>query len=245
MRARVPWVVALLVGCSGGSEPEPEPENATLPAESKGGDRGAAPESESEPESEPEADEPTPVFEPAEDGAEMMEPAIGQWVRYGVTWREGSRSTTEYRFVDRQNDTWWFEVTDRRGSRQNHVRMQVRPSGDGVELLALSFRRQGQPREDVQPRLLPNYRPMLAQWLEMLFPGPLSGEPEEITVRAGRFPDARKSETTLEFGGQQIDAEIWRHPAVPVTGMVKFRDRAGGHTVELLGFGLEGARSAF
>ena len=249
MRWLSPWILVLLLGCSGPSESESgdresESEPGDRPSESEVGDResesGADPDSESESDSEP-----ARVFETAEDGAEMIEPAIGQWVRYGVTWREGARSTTEYRFVDRQNDSWWFEITDRRGNRQNHVRMRVRPNGDEVELLALSFHRQGQPREDVQDRLLANYQPMLAQWLQMLFPGPLSGEPEEVSVRAGRFPDARKSETTLEFGGQQIDADVWRHPAVPVTGMVKFRDQSGGHTVELLGFGLEGARSAF
>ncbi len=255
MRAFLPWIVIVLLACSGSSEPESEGGDRESESETRAGDRepesepeSGDRESESEAESEPaseEAEETARTFDTAEDGAEMIAPAIGQWVRYGVTWREGARSTTEYRFVDRQNDSWWFEITDRRGNRQNHVRMQVRPTDDDVELLALSFHRQGQPREDVQPRLLPNYQPMLAQWLQMLFPGPLSGEPEEVTVRAGTFPDARKSETTLEFGGQQIRADVWRHPAVPVTGMVKFSDQAGGHTVELLGFGLEGARSAF
>jgi hypothetical protein len=177
----------------------------------------------------------------------MIEPAIGQWVRYGVSWRRGGRSTTEYRFVDRQNDSWWLEVTDRRGTRSNHVRMRVRPTEEGSpELLALSFHKQGQPREDVQERLLPAYRPMLTQWLEMIFPGPVQGEPEEVTVPAGTFEGARKQEQTLAFAGQEIDAEIWRHPAVPVTGMVRFRDHAmSGHTIELLAFGTSGARSAF
>ncbi len=248
MRVLLPWTLMLLLACSGQSESESTSESeaeAEAEAESE-----SASEAESEAASESgdeddEAEEPARVFDTAEDGAAMIEPAIGQWVRYGVTWREGGRSTTEYRFVDRQNDTWWLEVTDRRGTRQNHVRMQVRPDGDEVELLALSFHKQGQPREDVQPRLLPAYEPMLSQWLQMLFPGPLAGEPEEVTVRAGTFPDARKSETSLEFAGQRIEADVWRHPAVPVTGMVKFRDQAGGHTVELLAFGLEGARSAF
>jgi hypothetical protein len=244
MRALLPWTLMLLLACSGSesaSESESESESATeSESESATESESASDDSDDE-----DDEEPARVFETAEDGAPMIEPAIGQWVRYGVTWREGGRSTTEYRFVDRQNDTWWFEITDRRGNRQNHVRMQVRRDGDEVELLALSFHKQGQPREDVQRRLLPAYEPMLAQWLQMLFPGPLTGEPEEVSVRAGTFPDARRSETTLEFGGQRIDADIWRHPTVPVTGMVKFRDQSGGHTVELLAFGLEGARSAF
>ena len=240
-------LLVLAAACSSGSEsaapsepPEPtgrEPEGAP-----EGPTEGATPEAPAEP-AEPEAERRT--YPTAEEGAAMLEPAIGQWVRYGVTWRNRGRSTTEYRFVDRQNDSWWLEVTDRRASGSNQVRMRVRPTDAGVELLALSFHRQGQPREDISERLLGTYQPMLAQWLEMIFPGPLAGEPEAVTVPAGVFPGARKTEKDLEFGGREIAAAVWRHPAIPVTGMARFADTEGGHTVELLAFGLEGARSAF
>ena len=251
MRWSMPLLVLLLACSSSDEEPEAaetqrseRPERQVEESAEGSSDEGeAASPGEGDSEGEPEREVRT--FEPAEDGAEPIEPAIGQWVRYGVSWREGGRSTTEYRIVDRQNDSWWLEVTDRRGRAQNHVRMRVRPKGEGVELLALTFHRQGQAREEVPERLLPTYEPMLAQWLEMLFPGPMAGQPEDVTVPAGTFPQARRVDETVEFGGRSIDAAIWRHPAVPVTGMVRFRDQAGGHTVDLLGFGLQGARSAF
>ncbi len=230
---------ALLIACSG-SEPSEEPARA---ARETSEPEAARTEPEADSEEEPEAERRT--FAAAAEGDAMIEPVIGQWVRYGVTWRNHGRSTTEYRFVDRQNDSWWLEVTDRRANARNHVRMRVRPTAEGVELLALSFHHQGQPREDIPDRLLSTYEPMLAQWLKMIFPGPLEGEPEDVTVPAGVFPGSRSTHETLSFGGNVVEATVWRHPAVPVTGMVRFRDDGGGHTVELLGFGLEGARSEF
>ncbi len=177
-----------------------------------------------------------------------MAPAIGQWVRYRVSWREGARSTTEYRVVDREEDTWWIELTDRRGGQTRHVRMRVRPGtgGRAHELLALSFKTNGEVRQ-VPSRLLPTHQAQMQTWLAVLFPDDWSGRPtEDVRVPAGLFHGAFKGEQTLEFNGQQIVAQVWHHPAVPLTGMVKFVDEGqGGHSLQLAAFGTEGARSEF
>ncbi len=177
-----------------------------------------------------------------------MAPAIGQWVRYRVSWREGARSTTEYRVVDREEDTWWIELTDRRGRQTRHVRMRVRPGTGGRvhEMLALAFKTGNEVRE-VPSRLLPTHQAQMQTWLAVLFPDDWTDRPtEDVTVPAGVFHGAFKGEQTLEFNGRQIVAQVWHHPAVPLTGMVKFVDEGqGGHTLELEAFGSEGARSAF
>ncbi|HJL27195.1 MAG TPA: hypothetical protein RMH80_33560, partial [Polyangiaceae bacterium LLY-WYZ-15_(1-7)] len=181
------------------------------------------------------------------ESATPLAPAIGQWVRYGTTWRSGGRSTTEYRIVDRQNDTWWIEVTDVRRGRTKHMRMQVRPGEGGREheVLDLTFNNRGT-AERIPARLLATYQPMLQQWLGILFPPSWESDPQEdITVRAGHFEQAFKGEKTLRFMDRSVTADVWYHPSVPITGMVKFVDQGGGHTLELLGFGLTGARSAF
>lgn len=243
MRALVS--ITLLFACSSAAEPpastSPEPAGDETAARSEG---VTPPTSPTSPTSEAPAER-REVAAPIA-GAIAKPPAIGQWVRYGVTFREGGRSTVEYRIIDREDDSWWVEVTDRRRNRVRHVRMRVRPGAEGSrELLALAFKN-GPDVEEIPERLLGNYAPMLDQWLGMMFPTELEGPQEDVTVPAGVFHGASKGEQTLRFMDRQVSADVWRHPEVPLTAMVKFVDRAAeGHTLELLGWGDEGARSAF
>ena len=182
---------------------------------------------------------------PASDAVEIPAPAIGQWVRYGITWRSGGRSMVRYSIVDREAGGYWVEVEDRRGPNRRHVRMHVRPRRDqDPEVLALSFKRDGR-EAPVPPRLLASYQPMLREWMTLLFPQTVQGDPESVEVPAGRFVDAHRGVETITFGDQRGEAMTWRHTSVPVTGLVKLQDATGRHTMELIDFGLEGARSAF
>lgn len=174
--------------------------------------------------------------------------AIGQWVRYRVSWREGARSTTEYRVVDREDDTWWVEMTDRRSGQMRHVRMRVRPgrAGRTHELLGLFFKT-GNDEREIPSRMLGVHQQQMQTWIDILFPGDWAGRPQEdVQVPAGVFHAAYKGEQTLMFNETSVVADVWHHPEVPLTGMVKFRDQdASGHLLELVAYGDEGARSAF
>lgn len=230
------------------SEPEPDPV-AVEPSERSGPPRPAAPAEpaeETDPEATPENTEPPPEI-PASESLALIEPAIGQWARYGVTYRNGGRSFTRYSIVDREAGGFWVEVEDRRRTATRHVRMHLRPSADGpTELLALLFKRNGEV-EQIPPRLMPQFRPMLQQWIALLFPESLEGEveAEAVSVPAGAFSGARHTTEALGLPEQPMNAIVWRHPEVPISGMVKLSDESGEHTVELLGYGLEGATSAF
>ena len=204
------------------------------------------------PEPPPEDDEPDPAelahFDAPAEGTSPQAIAIGQWVRYRVSWREGARSTTEYRVVDREDDTWWIEMTDRRSGQIRHVRMRVRPgrAGRTHELLALYFKT-GNEAQQVPPRMLGVHQQQMQTWIDVLFPTDWAGRPQEdVQVPAGVFHGAYQGEQTLTFNDTSVVADVWNHPAVPLTGMVKFRDQgATGHLLELTAYGEEGARSAF
>ncbi|MEM7607541.1 MAG: hypothetical protein AAF411_19480, partial [Myxococcota bacterium] len=196
-----------------------------------------------EPEAPPTPSEPAQRF--AANSGHPIEPAIGQWVRYGIRWRNGGRSTVRYALVDREAGGFWVEVEDRRRTGARLIRMHVRPrSGQEPELLALSFKQDGQVQE-IPPRILPSMAPAMAQWLGLLFPEELAGVPNDIEVTAGVFPESVESEADLSLGPQAVSVVVARHSAVPLTGIVRLEDRAGEHRMELLGFGLEGARSTF
>ena len=184
---------------------------------------------------------------PASESRSIVEPAIGQWARYNVTYRNGGRSFTRYSIVDREAGGFWVEVEDRRRTATRYVRMHLRPSEDGpTELLALYFKRAGEV-EQIPPRLMPHFRPMLQQWIALLFPASVEGELDEevVSVPGGAFSGTRHTTEELGMPEQAMNVIVWRHPAVPISGMVKLSDESGEHTVELLAYGLEGASSAF
>jgi hypothetical protein len=229
-------------GSSGGTETEPV---ETVESESVERPTKAGPPAPREDDPPAEVAEPTEHDAPAE-GVAPIAPAIGQWIRYGADWREGGRSTVEYRIVDREDGAFWVEVTDVRRERTRQVKMLVRPGAtvDDHQVLQLSFENRGE-IEEIPSRLLPTYQPLLQQWLGMLFPAELAGEREDVTVPAGVFHGAFKTERELTFGQAEVTANVWLHPAVPISGMVRFEGGSGGHTLQLLGFGLEGAESRF
>lgn len=245
----LPSFLLCIFGC-GESHVEPEPEPVEVePSERSGPPRPTAQTEPSEEDPDPEVvenAEPPPEI-PASESLALIEPAIGQWARYGVTYRNGGRSFTRYSIVDREAGGFWVEVEDRRRTATRHVRMHLRPSAEGpAELLALMFKRNGEV-EQIPPRLMPQFRPMLQQWIALLFPDSLEGEveAEAVSVPAGAFTGARHTTEALGLPEQPMNAIVWRHPEVPISGMVKLSDESGEHTVELLGYGLEGATSAF
>ena len=242
-------VFGLVLACSSGDEARVEARGETTeatkaPTKAAGPTRPPASEAPDQAEEAPPASART-IAAPTL-GTAPKAPAIGQWVRYGVSYREGGRSSVEYRVVDREGDSWWLEITDRRRERVRHVRMRVRQRPDGTkELLALAFKN-GSEVEDIPTRLLGNYAPMLGQWLDTMLRTEISGPQEDVTVAAGTFQGAFKGEQTMRFLQAEITADVWWHPEVPLTAMVRLVDRAeGGHRLELLGYGDEGAVSAF
>ncbi len=183
-------------------------------------------------------------------------PVVGSWVRYRLDWRAGGRSFTEYRLVGREGESLAVEVTDHRDEGTRHVRLEVVPNDGpaGHRLVSLAFKN-ARGVEHVPPRLLATFGPMLQQWLGMLFPASLEGtERETVEVPAGTFEGSAKVQREMSYQGVTLTADVWLHPAVPLTGMVRFTGRGengeptargAGHQLELIAFGNEGAESVF
>lgn len=153
----------------------------------------------------------------------------------------------EMRIVDRQDDTWWVELSDVRRQRTQHMRMRVRHGENGRqdELLALEMF-DGREVQRVPERMLDVQRQALAQWIAFLFPQ--DGEPieDEVIVPGGRFQGCERASHSFASPQGNMNATVWTHRAVPLGGMIKLADAdGGGHRIELSSFGLEGARSAF
>ena len=100
--------------------------------------------------------------------------AIGQWARYGVYWRDGQRSTMEYRVLDRERGGWWLGIRDQRGRRAQQTRLLVVRQPDGsMGLLAVESLdpRTGQ-TEAVPHRVVPAIEERMRSVLDLLEPTP-------------------------------------------------------------------------
>ena len=66
-----------------------------------------------------------------------------------------------------------------------------------------------------------------------------------IKTLAGTFHGTTKASGEVSFLGKKYTSDSWMHPAVPINGMVKSVTAEEGQTIELLDFGLSGAKRSF
>ncbi|MDH5490785.1 MAG: hypothetical protein OEY14_02315 [Myxococcales bacterium] len=244
-------------GCSDPAEEQPRGEIGLEPRAAAPEPATPAPAAPRPPAPEPAAPEPAAAERPRTDEAiEAPAPAhaipaplgLGQWARYGVTWSDGGRSTMEYRLVGREGSRHWLEIDDTRRAQRRSFRMLVsledRSRIESLEIHALMIRGPDG-IQTIPPRLVRAQQEALRPFLAVLVADWETLEQEDQQVPAGRFQGCFRAEREIAFGGHTQRARIWYHPAVPLTGMVRFEGRTNGQQMELIGFGAEGATSRF
>jgi len=72
------------------------------------------------------------------------------------------------------------------------------------------------------------------------------GLPQETaTVPAGRFDGCFRARSEAQWGPYRSTADSWRHPAIPVSGLVRSQGLDHPFTMELVAFGMTGATADF
>jgi hypothetical protein len=66
-----------------------------------------------------------------------------------------------------------------------------------------------------------------------------------VSVPAGSFKGTLKSGSEVSFLGKKFFSDAWFHPSVPINGMVKSVSKNEDTVIELLDFGLSGAKRSF
>ena len=64
-------------------------------------------------------------------------------------------------------------------------------------------------------------------------------------VPAGRFDGCFRARTEGQWGPWKSVADSWRHPAVPVSGLVRSQGLDHPFTMDLVAFGMTGATADF
>jgi hypothetical protein len=180
-------------------------------------------------------------------GSVRMEPALGQWIEYLSLNSRRVPSFVTYKIVGMEVGSFWMEVLREGYHGRTITLLQVDP-GDGlspssVRVLHMKIRSpDGATTEYTQERLQSEdflWRPVLAGLV-----GPWEPLPrEDVTVPAGSFRGCYKEKLTISAGMFKSNIEVWYHPTVPITGIVRRVDLEDFSTMELSAFGYRGAVS--
>ncbi len=176
-----------------------------------------------------------------------MAPDLGQWIEYLSLTSRQVPSFVTYKIVGVHVDSFWLEVLQEGYHGRDLTLMQVDPgdglSPSGVRVLQMTVVSPDGKTMDYDREQLEAedylWRPILGGLV-----GPW--EPlarENVTVPAGSFPGCYKEKLTISAGMFKSNSEVWYHPSVPITGIVRRVDLEDFSTMELSSFGLSGAVS--
>ncbi|MBI3200455.1 MAG: hypothetical protein HYZ29_02860 [Myxococcales bacterium] len=198
----------------------------------------------------------TSVAEPPAAGGEVGRPsatelapfAVGQWSKYRTTLDDGTTAEITYKIVGEEQGAHWVEIV--RGAAEAGTVMQLlvklsnRSDPNSIEIKAARIRMpNSQVKELREDKLGPSadgYKRALAD----IFVPNLAGSPQEdVTVPAATFRGAYKRQQKMEVGQAQSDQNVWIHPAVPISGVVKSEEIGKPAKTELITWGTTGAKS--
>lgn len=173
----------------------------------------------------------------------------GQWSQYKYVDENGEPSILTYKLVASDGFLHSLEIVeeDYYGKFATYLETRYDPGRPSQNLeVKRVLTRDGEalPKESSPEDLevkASYYRALATQLFVHWAAAPKDGD---IRVGGGQFRDSQKSEAILTVGGLSFRARTWHHPVLPMHGLVK-AERSDGTagSIELLGFGLDGARS--
>ena len=179
--------------------------------------------------------------------------SVGQYVITGMTGPEG-RSVMQMAVVDQQAQGWVIETRSLTPSSESTSQMLLaglESSIDGdlgdIDILWVKMKIPGQPVQTIEGPILQMTKGLYKKGLSGLVTQKTDQAAPGGTLKtaAGTFTQTVKVRSNVSFLGRSYPSEAWLHPAVPINGMVKSVSGDGTQTVELLSFGLSGAKKSF
>jgi hypothetical protein len=178
---------------------------------------------------------------------------VGQYVVTGMTGPSG-RSIMKMAIVGKEQNGWILETHSLTQNSESTTQMlvlgmeTVNNTGriDGLDIVWVKIKPEGQPATLIEGPMLTMtkglYKKMLAG---------LEFRPQEMSygktvkVPAGNFEGTSKIHSEVAFMGKKYLSDTWIHPSVPINAMVKSVSNGGETIIELLDFGLAGAKPSF
>jgi hypothetical protein len=173
--------------------------------------------------------------------------AIGQWTLHKLTNEKGEHSLITYKIVGAEAGAYWVEVANESyyGKTVTKILLGV---GDRMHPSTMDIRavkvkdKKGKITEFQGPSL--QRAKSLWQGMVGMLAVAWQGLPQEsMRSVAGHFTACFKAQTDASWGGWHAAATVWMHPLVPINSLVKSVGLHRPGTMELVGFGDEGAQS--
>jgi hypothetical protein len=186
---------------------------------------------------------------PAPPSFEPMPLVAGQWSQYKMLDDKGQPSFLTYKVLGEEGGAFWIETLNEsyfgRTAQKMLIAFGSRSDPSLIEIRAVvTLDKHG----NINP-MPPGMMPLL----QSMFKGVVSalvinwqGMPQESAeVPAGHFDGCVRARSEAQWGPWKSTADSWRHPAVPLSGLVRSRGIDHPFTMELVAFGMSGATADF
>jgi hypothetical protein len=186
---------------------------------------------------------------PAPATFEPLPLAAGQWSQYKMVDDKGYPSFLTYKVLGQEGDAFWLETLNESYFGRTAQKMLIffgnRMDPNQIEIRGVVTLDKNGNVNPMPPGMMP--------LLQSMFKGVVSsmvinwqGLPQEAAiVPAGRFEGCFRARTDAQWGPYRSMADSWRHPAVPVSGLVRSQGVDHPFTMELVAFGMTGATADF
>ena len=178
---------------------------------------------------------------------------VGQYVVTGMT-HGAERSIGKTAIVGKEIDGWIIETYSLNPSSESTTQMMVKGmeaaqetgSIDGLEFGWIKIKNQGEPVQTIDGPALAITKGLFKKALLGLESHVgIIHDAGNVRVAAGNFNGSTKTSSEVSFMGKKYISDIWLHPSVPINGMVKSVNENEEMKIELLDFGLSGAKRSF
>jgi hypothetical protein len=173
--------------------------------------------------------------------------AVGQWSRYKSVDGEGHPGLVSYNVVGQEGDAFWLEMLQE-GYTSRNVTLMLVDLGDRKDPSTVDLKQMKQKHDDDAVTELPSsmlslMKPIWKPMVDNLIIDWQQKPQEAAEAPAGTFESCYKVQATVSFGGKSWTSVAWSHPAVPINGAVKTRGVDNPSQMDLIEFGLTGAKS--
>jgi hypothetical protein len=179
--------------------------------------------------------------------AEPMPLAVGQWARYKAVDGEGHPGFASYNVVGQEGNAFWIEMLQESYTSRNVTLMLVdlgdRKTPSSVDVKQMRQKSDDHAVNELPASMLSLMKPIWKPLVDTLIIDWQQKPQEAADAPAGSFDACYKVQATVAFGGKSWTSVSWSHPAVPINGAVKTRGVDNPSQMDLVGFGLTGAKS--
>jgi hypothetical protein len=186
---------------------------------------------------------------PAPPGFDPMPLATGQWAQYRMVDERGQRSVLTYKVIGKERGAYWIETLHEthygRTAQKMLLAFGSRVDPHQIEVRAVvTLDRRGNV-SPVSPTMIPVMQVRYRNALSAMAGDWMGTAQESAIVPAGRFLGCYRGRTDAQWGPWRSLADSWRHPAVPLSGLVRSKGIDHPFTMDLIAFGTSGATPDF